>query len=130
MVHASVPPVRPTRANQSTLESHSGLELAFVFWSVATGTARDDRDLDIAVQAAQPLSSSQKMALIGDLAEAMGRPVDLIDLRTVWVSRWIATDEDLQDVPVLNLSRAVQLCVDIAAHLLADSKQPVPATMG
>ena len=101
-----------------------------MFGSVATGTARDDRDLDIAVQAAQPLSSSQKMALIGDLAEAMGRPVDLIDLRTVWVSRWLATDEDLQDVPVLNLSRAVQLCVDIAAHLLADSKQPVPAKMG
>jgi len=43
---------------------------------VATGTARDDRDLDIAVQAAQPLSAAQKMALIGDLAEAMGRPVE------------------------------------------------------
>jgi len=76
MVHASVPPVRPTRANQSTLERHSGLELAFVFGSVATGTARDDSDLDIAVQAAQPLSAAQKMALIGDLAEAMGRPVE------------------------------------------------------
>ena len=106
------------------------MELAFVFGSVATGTARDDSDLDIFVQGAQPLCSSQKMALIGDLAEAMGRPVDFIDLRTVWVSRWLATDEDLQDVPVLNLSRTVQLCVDIAAHLLADSKQPVPATMG
>ena len=42
----------------------------------------------------------------------------------------LATDEDLQDVLVLNLSRAVQLCVDIAAHLLAASRQPVPATMG
>jgi uncharacterized protein YutE (UPF0331/DUF86 family) len=42
----------------------------------------------------------------------------------------LASDEDAQDVLVLNLSRAVQLCVDIAAHLLADSKQPVPATMG
>jgi len=52
------------------------LELAFVFGSVATGTARDDRDLDIAVQAAQPLSAAQKMALIGGLAEAMGRPVE------------------------------------------------------
>jgi len=83
MVHASVPPVRPTGANQSTLERHSGLELAFVFGSVATGTARDDSDLDIAVQAAQPLSAVQKMAVIGDMAEGMGRPVDLIDLRTV-----------------------------------------------
>ena len=45
-------------------------------------------------------------------------------------ARVLATDEDLQDVLVLNLSRAVQLCVDIAAHLLASSKQSVPATMG
>lgn len=42
----------------------------------------------------------------------------------------LAIDEDLQDVLVLNLSRAVQLCVDIAAHLVAASRQPVPATMG
>ncbi len=42
----------------------------------------------------------------------------------------LAADEDLQDVLVLNLSRAVQLCVDVAAHVLAASRQPVPATMG
>ena len=67
----------------STLARHSGLELAFVFGSVAQGRASADSDLDIAVQAAQPLGSQQKMALIGDLAEATGRPVDLIDLRKV-----------------------------------------------
>ena len=42
----------------------------------------------------------------------------------------LAMDEDAQDVLVLNLSRAVQLCVDIAAHCLAGSNLPVPATMG
>ncbi|MDH4393530.1 MAG: DUF86 domain-containing protein [Aquabacterium sp.] len=42
----------------------------------------------------------------------------------------LAMDEDAQDVLVLNLSRAVQLCVDIAAHRLAESSLPVPATMG
>lgn len=31
---------------------------------------------------------------------------------------------------VLNLSRAVQVCVDIGAHLLGSLDQPVPATMG
>ena len=67
----------------STLERHTGLELAIVFGSVVRGTARDDSDLDIAVQAAQVMSASQKMVLIGDLAEALGRPVDLIDLRSV-----------------------------------------------
>lgn len=39
-------------------------------------------------------------------------------------------DEDLQDVLVLKLSRAVQLCVDIAAHLLSDSGQAVLTTKG
>lgn len=68
---------------QSTLQRHSGLELALVFGSVARGMARDDSDLDIGVQAARVLSACQKMDLIGDLAEALGRPVDLIDLRTV-----------------------------------------------
>jgi uncharacterized protein YutE (UPF0331/DUF86 family) len=40
-----------------------------------------------------------------------------------------ALDEDLQDVLVLKLSRAVQLCVDVAAHVLAASRQPVPSTI-
>lgn len=68
---------------RDTLEQRGDFELAFVFGSVASGTARVDSDLDIAVQAAQVLSASQKMALIGDLADATGRPVDLVDLRTV-----------------------------------------------
>ncbi|MBP6765738.1 MAG: DUF86 domain-containing protein [Rubrivivax sp.] len=42
----------------------------------------------------------------------------------------LAGSADRQDVVVLNLSRAVQLCVDISAHLLVASGQPVPATMG
>lgn len=39
-------------------------------------------------------------------------------------------DIDLQDVLVLNLSRAVQLCVDMAAHLIAKHAWPPPNTMG
>lgn len=42
----------------------------------------------------------------------------------------LAADADLQDVLVLNLSRAVQVCVDIGAHLLAPSGSALPATMG
>lgn len=42
----------------------------------------------------------------------------------------LAADADLQDVLVLNLSRAVQVCVDIGAHLLASSDSVPPATMG
>lgn len=35
-----------------------------------------------------------------------------------------------QDIIVLNLSRAVQLCVDLATHLLVGTNQPPPETMG
>ncbi len=42
----------------------------------------------------------------------------------------LAADPDLQDIVSLNLSRAVQLCVDIGAHLVADLGVPPPETMG
>lgn len=63
------------------LARYPQIELAFLFGSLASGKARPDSDLDLAVQAAQPLDVDTKMAMIGDLAEAFGRPVDLIDLR-------------------------------------------------
>ncbi|HLF10567.1 MAG TPA: DUF86 domain-containing protein [Gammaproteobacteria bacterium] len=37
---------------------------------------------------------------------------------------------DLQDILSLNLTRAVQLCVDIASHVLTDTEQAAPQTMG
>jgi len=42
----------------------------------------------------------------------------------------LLSDLDAQDVLVLNLSRAVQLCVDISLHILSGRDQPVPETMG
>lgn len=42
----------------------------------------------------------------------------------------LASDFDLQDIVSLNLSRAVQLCVDIGAHFIAATELPAPATMG
>jgi uncharacterized protein YutE (UPF0331/DUF86 family) len=39
-------------------------------------------------------------------------------------------DPDAQDVLTLNLTRAVQLSVDIGTHLIASSDQPAPNTMG
>lgn len=51
------------------------------------------------------------------------------DKRPASVNALIA-DPDLQDILVLNLSRAVQVCVDIAAHMVAGSDFPPPDTMG
>ena len=38
-------------------------------------------------------------------------------------------DYDAQDVVVLNLTRAIQMNVDIATHILANTAQAVPTTM-
>lgn len=39
-------------------------------------------------------------------------------------------DVDAQDIITLNLTRAVQFCVDIGAHLIAETDVPTPDTMG
>jgi uncharacterized protein YutE (UPF0331/DUF86 family) len=42
----------------------------------------------------------------------------------------LAKDVDAQDILTLNLTRAVQLCVDIGAYLIAARDNPAPDTMG
>lgn len=42
----------------------------------------------------------------------------------------LAADLDSQDILALNLSRAVQLCVDIGAHIVAGENTSPPGTMG
>jgi uncharacterized protein YutE (UPF0331/DUF86 family) len=41
----------------------------------------------------------------------------------------LSRDPDLQDIVAMNLARSVQLCVDIAVHIVAESQLPVPNTM-
>ena len=68
---------------RSVLAAHSGVRLAILFGSLASGQGRQDSDVDLAIDAGKPMGFEEKMALIGRLAECTGRPVDLIDLRTV-----------------------------------------------
>lgn len=42
----------------------------------------------------------------------------------------LVADFDLQDIVSLNLSRAVQLCVDMGAHLISSMDVAPPDTMG
>lgn len=42
----------------------------------------------------------------------------------------LSRNPDLQDIIALNLTRAVQLCVDIGAHLIAGMETAPPDTMG
>lgn len=73
----------PINAVAQLLAQRPELELAIVFGSVAAGRQRPNSDLDLAVQAQRPLTVEQRIALVGDLALASGRAIDLIDLRTV-----------------------------------------------
>lgn len=39
-------------------------------------------------------------------------------------------DRDLQDIICINLERAVQICVDLASHIIAESEMQAPGSMG
>ncbi len=56
--------------------------LAIVFGSISKGSSKPDSDIDIAIKTRSPLKTQHKKALIESLATLLGRPVDLVDLRT------------------------------------------------
>jgi len=62
------------------LARHPQIKLGILFGSVGRGQGRADSDLDLAVAAGSPLDASAKTALIEELAQMTGRPVDLVDL--------------------------------------------------
>ena len=64
------------------LRTHDGIDAAWLFGSVASGTADPTSDLDVAVLGQDPLAADEKTTLIEKLARITGRPVDLIDLQT------------------------------------------------
>jgi predicted nucleotidyltransferase len=72
-----------TRAILAAINTQSGIRLAILFGSLAAGRERTDSDLDLAVDAGRRLTTSEKLALMNELAERTGRPVDLVDLYAV-----------------------------------------------
>lgn len=66
---------------ERVLAAHPELEVVVLFGSTALGRERSDSDVDIAVMAGRPLGVEEKVNLIGDIADATGRAVDLVDLR-------------------------------------------------
>ena len=65
---------------KQVLEKHATVRLAVLFGSLAQGEADRDSDLDLAVGTDHPLATHEKIQLIAELAEALGRPVDLVDI--------------------------------------------------
>lgn len=61
--------------------------------------------------------------------ESHRRCVERIAVKIPPSADHLVRDPDLQDIIALNLQRAVQLCADLAAHVIADTQARVPSTM-
>jgi uncharacterized protein YutE (UPF0331/DUF86 family) len=61
--------------------------------------------------------------------ESLTRSIRRIEAKTPKNPDLLKEDYDLQDIISVNLERAVQLCVDIAAHVIADSDEKAPSSM-
>ncbi len=62
--------------------------------------------------------------------ESLRRCLQRIETKCPENADTLAADFDLQDIVSLNLSRAVQLSVDIGAHMISGMDVPPPDTMG
>lgn len=68
--------------------------------------------------------------ILAEKLEALRRCVRRVESRRTETADALQGDPDLQDILALNLTRAVQLCVDAAGLVIADSDEPAPQTMG
>lgn len=68
--------------------------------------------------------------VITDKLERLRRCVQRIEHKRPATLAVLAADVDLQDILSVNLERAVQLCVDIAAHVIASREVPAPTHHG
>lgn len=67
--------------------------------------------------------------IIEEKIEALRHCVQRLKDKCPEDSARLERDLDLQDIVAMNLARAVQLCVDIAAHIISESDVPAPGTM-
>lgn len=68
--------------------------------------------------------------VIDQKLESLRRCLKRIEAKCPAQAEALLTDLDLQDILSLNLSRAVQLAVDMGAHIIAQLEVPAPGTMG
>jgi uncharacterized protein YutE (UPF0331/DUF86 family) len=62
--------------------------------------------------------------------DSLARCVKRIEKKRPATLEQLIDDIDIQDILSINLERAVQVSIDIGAHLLADLSVPPPKTMG
>lgn len=69
-------------------------------------------------------------ALIEQKLESLRRCLQRVEEKCPETVEALQSNPDAQDIITLNLSRAVQLCVDIGMHIIADMDTTPPETMG
>jgi uncharacterized protein YutE (UPF0331/DUF86 family) len=62
--------------------------------------------------------------------ESLRRCIRRIEDKTPATAEILLKDSDLQDIICFNLERMVQICVDLASHIIADSDMPAANSMG
>lgn len=68
--------------------------------------------------------------LIAEKLESLRRCIKRIEDKCPDTVEALISNWDLQDIVTLNLTRAMQLCVDISALIIAQTEETPPETMG
>lgn len=68
--------------------------------------------------------------IIAEKLESLRRCMQRIEDKTPEDIGLLIRDIDLQDILVINLTRAVQISIDIGSHIISTTNQPLPQTMG
>ena len=68
--------------------------------------------------------------ILAEKIESLRRCIQRIEDKKPDNINLLIQDLDLQDILVINLTRAVQLCVDIGSHIISTANKPSPQTMG
>lgn len=74
----------------------AGAREVYLFGSAASGDLREDSDIDLAVAGLPP---ERFFEALGDAADILGRPLDLVDLdEATPFARYLREEEELQRV--------------------------------
>jgi len=68
--------------------------------------------------------------ILAQKLETLRRCIQRVEEKTPSNVDQLIQDPDVQDILVLNLTRSVQLCVDIGSHVISETDELAPTTMG
>ncbi len=70
-----------------------------------------------------------KNEVINNKIESLRKCLQRIESKKPFTINKLIDDYDLQDIICLNIERSVQICVDIAAHLISETEANAPDSM-